>query len=109
MRTAIIGDALSYLGPVVVVGLLAKGGIKVSVTEAFYCMAGMTTLGGIVQAFQLRITLRGLHPPYRWLLDNMSLGVPSLAAGVVSLIRSAVYGWLLHCPGRRAQLRWWPR
>ena len=95
LRAPIIGDALSYLGPVAVVGLLAKGGITVSITEAFHCMAGMATLGGIVQAFQLRITLRGLVPPYRWLLDNMSLGAPSLAAGVVSLIRSQQVYWMV--------------
>ena len=95
LRASIIGDALSYLGPVVVVGLLAKGGVTVSVTEAFYCMAGMATLGAIVQAFQLRIILRGFYPPHRWLLDNMSLGAPSLACGVVSVIRYRQLYWML--------------
>jgi O-antigen/teichoic acid export membrane protein len=95
LRASVIGDAVSYLGPAVFVGLLTKGGTKVSVTEAFYCMAGMAALGAIVQALQLRITLRGFHPPHRWLLDNMSLGAPSLACGAVSVIRYQQVYWLL--------------
>ena len=43
LRAAVIGDALSSLGTAIVVGLLAKGG-TVSLTDAFYCMAGMATL-----------------------------------------------------------------
>jgi O-antigen/teichoic acid export membrane protein len=95
LRGAVIGDALSYLGPVVVLVLLLRGGIKVSVAEAFYSMAGMAMLGAIVQTLQLRISLRGFHTPHRWLLDNMSLGAWSLGAGAVGMIRNQLAVWLL--------------
>jgi O-antigen/teichoic acid export membrane protein len=95
VRAAVLGDAITYLGSGVAIGLLAKGGITMSLAEAFYATAGMATLGAIVQALQLRITLRGLYPPHRWLLDNVSLGTWSLAAGAVLPIRNQLVVWLL--------------
>ena len=93
-REAVIGDAVSNLGAPLFVGLLTIWG-PLSLSDALYCIAATAMLGAIVQVLQLKLVMKGLYPPHRWLLDNASLGAWSLASGVVCWVKVTAIFWLI--------------
>ena len=93
-REAVIGDTMSFLGQALLVLLVTILG-TLSLEDALYCMTVAATLGGTLQALQLRLVLRGFHPPHRWLLDNASLGGWAIAVTLVSTLRLYVLYWLI--------------
>jgi O-antigen/teichoic acid export membrane protein len=93
-RKAILGDAISSLGQILIIGLVASMG-SLSLPAALYSLAAASALGAITQASQLRLALKGFYSPMRWLSDNASLGTWSLAAVVVSTLRLYILFWLL--------------
>jgi O-antigen/teichoic acid export membrane protein len=93
-REAVIGDMLASLGQVLIVGSLAAAG-HLSLSTALYGMAAASAFGAIHQALQLPLIFDNLYGPRRWLLQNASLGVWSLANGFVSALRVHALFWLL--------------
>jgi O-antigen/teichoic acid export membrane protein len=93
-RKAILGDAVGSLGQILIIGLVASMG-SLSLAAALYSLAAASALGAITQASQLRLALKSLYSPLRWLSDNASLGSWSLAAVVVSTLRLYILFWLL--------------
>jgi O-antigen/teichoic acid export membrane protein len=93
-RAAVLGDTLSNLGQVLVVGAIAGGG-GLSLASALYGMAAAAMLGAVLQMVQLRPVLQGLYSPLGWLTEHASLGCWSLATGLVAALRGHLLFWPL--------------
>jgi O-antigen/teichoic acid export membrane protein len=91
-RTAIIGDAISYLGQVAIIGLIATHD-SVNLTNALYCMAASSGLAALVQAHQLGLSLRGPRDFRRTVLEFWFIGRWALVNNLMSQLRSQMLLW----------------
>jgi O-antigen/teichoic acid export membrane protein len=93
-RSALPGDAASYLGQMAAVFLLLANG-SLTLANAFYCMAATATFAALLQSRQLRITFGALSALPATLLDFWRIGSWSLANNLVSILRIQIFPWLL--------------
>lgn len=97
-RTAIIGDLASYSGQVAGVAALVHLD-QLSLKSALEVMAAAYALGAIIQALQLRLSLRRFADLRQTLTDFWSIGSWSLANNVISLLRIQILPWALAAAG----------
>ncbi len=93
-RDAVIGDAASYLGQVVLV-LALSGNLDLDLGSALYVMALTSLVGAGIQCLQLMplaIAPLPLGPTFR---DFWSLGVWSLSSNVLNIVRGQSLPWVL--------------
>lgn len=92
--SAIYGDVVSYFGQVVALLALTHFG-NLSLAHALYCMAAAYACGAVVQAIQLRLSLRQFADLRATALEFWSIGSWSLANNLLALLRVQVLPWVL--------------
>jgi O-antigen/teichoic acid export membrane protein len=97
-RDAVFGDALSCLGLVVVIALVAYSG-HLTLSNALLVMAGSYAAGAVMQTVQLRLSLRQVADLRRTAIEFWSVGGWSLVNNVVSLLRIQIFPWTLAATG----------
>jgi O-antigen/teichoic acid export membrane protein len=94
LKAAVVGDTVSYLGQFsIAVALAAVGAL--SLTNILYGMAATSGLALLIQAYQLRLSLRGPHQLRRTAQDFWSIGRWSLANNLASNLRLQLFPWAL--------------
>jgi O-antigen/teichoic acid export membrane protein len=93
-RTAVWGDAVSFLGQGAAIYLLGKMGV-LTLETALYAIAAAFLAGAVVHLMQLTLA----HPKWQELRalvgEHFHLGKWSLAANEVVLLRTQLFPWML--------------
>ncbi|MGO8846969.1 MAG: polysaccharide biosynthesis C-terminal domain-containing protein [Methylocella sp.] len=90
IKAAIIGDTVSYLGQIgIIFGLIAAGSL--SLPNLIWGMAATSGLAAVIQARQLRLSLRGPLHLRLVLIDFWSIGSWSLANNLISYLRFYIF------------------
>jgi len=92
---ALIGDAISSLGQVLIVAVLAT--MHVSLFTTLFYMAIAPGLGAAVQMLQRpkTVALKSLHAPHRWLIEHAYLGGWTFVTGLLYAARGYAVFWAL--------------
>lgn len=93
-KLAIVGDAISYIGQVAIIGLFLIQG-PLSLTNILYCMAATSGMAALVQAYQLGLSLRRPKDFRRTLLDFWMVGRWALVNNLASQLRFQILLWQL--------------
>ena len=93
-RSALPGDAVSYVGQAVVIFLLTRQG-PLPLAHAIYVMAITSGLAALIQTRQLTIALPGMRRLLRIGMDFWHVGSWSLANNFVSIARIQIFPWTL--------------
>lgn len=93
-RDAMAGDALGYVGPVLLIVLLLWGD-SVTLTSAIYAMSAAFALGALVHASKLRFARPDFGQLRALALDYVSVGKWSVVSYQLVLIRVQLFSWLL--------------
>jgi O-antigen/teichoic acid export membrane protein len=102
-RSAVLGDALSYLGQAVGVAVLAWSG-ALTLPAVFIVLGSTSLLGALVQCAQVGVSFRVPEDLVRRARDHWTLGSWSLAGSVVSALRFQLPFWLLALVSGRTEL-----
>ncbi|MBC8107893.1 MAG: polysaccharide biosynthesis C-terminal domain-containing protein [Anaerolineae bacterium] len=93
-RTAVWGDAVSYIGQAVIVAWLASKGM-LTLTTAFQAFAVTSALGAIVQLIQVRPQLTSVEEAIVFARKNWSFSRWVLYGNVTSLFTGSLFFWNL--------------
>jgi O-antigen/teichoic acid export membrane protein len=91
-KAAIVGDTISYIGQVAVIGLFLLRG-PMNLTTVLYCMAATSGVAALVQAYQLGLSLCCPHDFRRTMLDFWIVGRWALVNNLVSQLRGQFLLW----------------
>lgn len=94
-RDAVIGDAVRYLGQVLVLWLLARRQSPLTLELAFGAIAATSLLAAVVQAIQLRPSLSLRHCGGPLLRDAWVLGRWVLLTNAVTIVTVQAMPWTL--------------
>ena len=93
-KAAIVGDTISYIGQVAIIGFFLLRG-PVSLTTILYCMAATSGVAALVQAYQLGLSLHRPHDFRQTVSDFWIVGRWALVSNLVSQLRHQIILWLL--------------
>lgn len=95
---AIPGDAMAYLGQVVVIYVVGKAGWlegPMALPRALGVMAAASAVGAMIQAFQVGLARFEWGDARRYVGEFWSLGKWLLAANLTALVTDIGYNWML--------------
>jgi O-antigen/teichoic acid export membrane protein len=93
-KTAIVGDTVSYLGQVAIIGLFAAHH-SANLINVFYSMAATSGLAALIQAYQLSLKFRGPRDFSQTAFDFWSIGRWALVNNLMSQLSFQVILWEL--------------
>jgi O-antigen/teichoic acid export membrane protein len=93
-KEAVAGDAVAYLGPVVLLGLVLQP-VAVSLENILYAMSATFAVGAIVHSRKLRFAMPTLETVRELGRGYLSTGWWSLISYQLALLRTQLLPWLL--------------
>jgi O-antigen/teichoic acid export membrane protein len=93
-RSAVIGDAVSYLGQALGVGLLLLDG-SLTLPKVFAVFGVTSAVAAAIQAFQVRFRPHRLRDPSTLVVDYWRIGRWSLASSVITVMRLNGLFWMI--------------
>jgi O-antigen/teichoic acid export membrane protein len=97
-REAVGGDALSYLGQTACIGFLFVGH-RLTIASAFGAMAATSAAAALLQAFQLKLTLRDFRGAFHLLPRFWDTGRWAMLVGVAQAFIGQALLWFLAVRG----------
>jgi O-antigen/teichoic acid export membrane protein len=93
-RSAVIGDAVSYLGQAIGVVLLLVDG-SLTLPKVFAVMGATSAAAAAIQACQIRFRPHRLPDPSRLVVEYWRIGGWSLASSVITVLRINGLFWMI--------------